>query len=108
MRKLIFVAALAACGGKSNPPTPPGNAGDGVAGPPYAALFAPGKSVRYTRVHETSFYDPDDPKAEPGGKVRERSEQAVTCAVNARDFGEVKVAQLSCEGLVDGDESASG
>lgn len=108
LRGVSFVSvisiALAACGGKSSTPTRPGNTGGEVTGPPYAALFEPGKSVRYKRVSETSFYDPDDPKADAGGSVRERSEQAVTCAINARDFGEVKVAQLSCDGIADGDE----
>ncbi|HUQ06243.1 MAG TPA: hypothetical protein VM261_27250 [Kofleriaceae bacterium] len=108
LRGLVAVSiSLAACGGTSTTTTTsPGNTGGEVTGPPYAALFEPGKSVRYKRVSETTFYDPDDPKADPGGSVRDRSEQAVTCAVNARDFGEVKVAQLSCEGLADGDELA--
>lgn len=39
--------------------------------------------------------------------VRDRSERVVTCAVNARDFGEVKVAQLSCEGVADDDSLAA-
>jgi hypothetical protein len=107
MRQLVGVAlVLSACGGKSTPSKPPANAGGSTAGPPYAALFEAGKSVRYKRVHETSYYDPGDPKAEPGGNVRSRTEEIVSCAVNARDFGEVKVAQLSCDGLADGDELA--
>jgi hypothetical protein len=97
---LVPAPGLFACGGKGPTTTTPGNTGGGeVGGPPYAALFEPGKSVRYKRVSETSFYDPDDPKADAGGSVRDRSEQAVSCAINARDFGEVKVAQLSCDGL---------
>jgi hypothetical protein len=108
MRQLVGVAlVLSACGGKSTPSKPPGNSGGSTVGPPYAALFEAGKSVRYKRVHETSYYDPDDPKAEPGGNVRSRTEEIVSCAVNARDFGEVKVAQLSCDGLADGDGLAS-
>lgn len=106
---LLVAAALfvAACGGKSATTTPPtGNTGGDVTGPPYAALFEPGKSLRYKRVHETSYYEPDDPKADSGGSVRDRSELVVTCAVNARDFGEVKVAQLSCEGIADDDSLA--
>src|SRR5262245_48822155 len=108
MRRIVLVAlvalAIAGCGGKgSKSTTPPGNTGGGTAGPPYAALFEAGKSVRYKRVHETSYYDPDDPKAEPGGNVKSRTEEIVSCAVNARDFGEVKVAQMTCDGLTDED-----
>lgn len=95
-----------ACGGKAAPaPASPGpSGGPAAAGPPYAALFEDGKTLRYRRVSESSMHDPDDPAADEAGNVVSRSAAEVTCKVAARQLGAWQAARLACDGADDGDE----
>ena len=103
---LVLVAGMtAACGGGPKPATgqaPPGNRGDApptlADGPPYAALFQDGQTLRFRRVHEESRYELGHPDANPDGSVVERTETELTCTVTARTVGAWQVAKVACPG----------
>lgn len=82
--------ALTACGGKGAPKGP------APATTPYAGVFVE-RSATYHFVSQTSFYDPDDPKANEHGNVDEETKADVICKTTTRTVESWQLAEIDCE-----------
>jgi hypothetical protein len=105
MKLAIVVVAAAACGAKAPKPIASAKASEPVVpAAHYAALFAQGASWRYAVTTTGEMYDPDEPKADHDGMVRDKSTADARCRVaEVRTWTDGVMSRVECDGFGDRD-----
>jgi hypothetical protein len=103
IRRLLLVPLVTACAGAhAPPPAPVGNttppAPTRYPAPLYARLFEQGATFRYQVATRSSYYDDQDPRADPYGMVHDHGEHVMTCTVRQVEKLSAAVASvLECD-----------
>jgi hypothetical protein len=97
-----LVACIAAVGCRGGPPTPPAHvatpAPTAVPAALYAGLFVEGTVFRYRLEARSSYWDDQDPRANPQGEVEDTRTSVMTCKVEGVErLASRIVAELHCD-----------
>ncbi len=108
MKRLAsLVLGVAACGSAAKPPAAPATpapapspapVAGGVPAAHYAALFRRGAAWTYKVTRTSEMYDPDDPKADKDGQLKESSTALTHCSVaEVRTWSAGVVSRVECD-----------
>jgi hypothetical protein len=116
MKRLACVLVCAACGSSAKPAVAPSSSGSAAAASAvpaalYAGMFERGAAWTYKATTTSSMYEPDDPKADKDGQVKESSDAQVHCKVaEVRTWKAGVMSTVECDQVLvaSGDPLAGG